>query len=65
MYSKNKTTKLTLTIDDTTVSYESPYTDLNTMDLLEAFNGLLVAHTFSSDSVLEACKEFIENNTKN
>ena len=44
-------TKLTLQIDDNIVSWENNYTDNTLEDLYNAFEGLLVTHTYSQDSV--------------
>lgn len=44
-------TKLTLQIGDNTVTWENEYTDNTLEDLYNAFEGLLVTHTFSQDSI--------------
>lgn len=44
-------TKLTLQIDDNIVSWENNYTDNTLEDLYNAFEGLLVTHTYSQDSI--------------
>ena len=47
----NLGTKLTLKVNNTTVTWESEFSDCNLEDLFQAFEGLLVAHTFPQDSV--------------
>lgn len=44
-------TKITLQIGDNTVIWENSYTDNSLEDLYTAFEGLLVTHTFSQDSI--------------
>lgn len=44
-------TKLTLQIGEDTVIWENNYTDNSLEDLYNAFEGLLVTHTFSQDSI--------------
>ena len=44
-------TKITLQIMDTVVSWENSYIDNTLEDLYNAFEGLLVAHTYSQDSI--------------
>ena len=44
-------TKIILQIGDTTVTWENNYTDNTLEDLYNAFEGLLVTHTYSQDSV--------------
>ena len=44
-------TKITLQIRDTIVTWENDYTDNTLEDLYDAFEGLLVTHTFSQDSI--------------
>jgi hypothetical protein len=44
-------TKITLQIGDSTVTWENNYTDNTLEDLYNAFEGLLVTHTYSQDSI--------------
>lgn len=44
-------TKIILQIGDTTVTWENNYTDNTLEDLYNAFEDLLVTHTYSQDSV--------------
>ena len=44
-------TKITLQIEDNTVTWENNYTDNTLEDLYNAFEGLLVTHTYSQDSI--------------
>ena len=53
-------TRLTLEIDGRKVTWESPYGDHTTSDLVEAFFGLCVTHTFMPLSVLDAFNNFYE-----
>ena len=46
-----KKTKIILQIGDTTVTWENNYTDNTLEDLYNAFEGLLVTHTYSQDSI--------------
>ena len=56
-----KGTKLTLTIGETTVTWESPYEDHDMHDLIDAFQGLCVAHTWIPQSVVQAFGEWYED----
>lgn len=51
-------TKLELTIGTTTTSYESPHTDLDISDILEGLVGMLVAHTFVYENIIESMEEY-------
>lgn len=44
-------TKIILQIGDSTVTWENNYTDNTLEDLYSAFEGLLVAQTYSQDSI--------------
>lgn len=44
-------TKITIQIGDDTATWENSYTDNPLEDLYNAFEGLLVTHTFSQDSI--------------
>ena len=55
-----KGTKLTLTIGETTVSWESPYEDHDMNDLIDAFQGLCVAHTWIPETVVRSFGEWYE-----
>lgn len=44
-------TKLTLQIGEDTVIWENSYTDNSLEDLYNAFEGLLVTHTFSQEYI--------------
>ena len=44
-------TKIILQIGDTTVTWENNYIDNTLEDLYNAFEGLLVTHTYSQDSI--------------
>lgn len=47
----NRKTKIILQIGDNTVTWENEYTDNTLEDLYNAFEGLLVTHTYSQDSI--------------
>lgn len=47
---KNKT-KLTLEIGDNTVSWETDHIDTSLEELFDAFEGLLVTHTYPQGSI--------------
>lgn len=53
-------TKLELTIGDTKVSWEVPYTDVTIKELLTGFAGLLWTHTFPVAGLVNNMKEFVE-----
>ena len=67
-----KKTKLSLLIGSDTVSWENSYTDNTLEDLFEAFEGLLVTHTFAQESIhkfiiekAEGLKEIYKYETEN
>ena len=47
----NRKTKIILQIGDNTVTWENESTDNTLEDLYNAFEGLLVTHTYSQDSI--------------
>lgn len=62
-------TKLTLQIDDNIVSWENDFMDNSLEDLYNAFEGLLVTHTFTQEQIrkflVEKGEEFNEIYFKN
>lgn len=66
-------TKLTLLIGSNVVSWENDYTDNSLEDLFNAFEGLLVTHTFNQEQIrrflIEKGKElneiYFKNETEN
>lgn len=62
-------TKLTLQIDDNIVSWENDFIDNSLEDLYNAFEGLLVTHTFTQEQIrkflIEKGEEFNEIYFKN
>ena len=54
-------TKLTLQIGDTVLTWESPYDDLSTDELTNAFFGLMVGQTFMPVSILTAMQQMAES----
>lgn len=63
MWSENeeKITRLTLQVGDVTTKWEVPYTDCNMEDLLTAFTGLLVSHTWLPITIFKEMKNYAEN----
>lgn len=64
MWSENeeKITKITMQVGDVTTTWETPFTDCTMDDLLDAFVGMCVAHTWLPVTVYETMKDFAENN---
>ena len=67
-----KMTKLTLLIGSNTASWENEFTDNTLEELFSAFEGLLVAHTFTQESIhrfiiekAEELKEIYKYETEN
>lgn len=62
-------TKLTLQIDGNTVSWENDFMDNSLEELYNAFEGLLVTHTFTQEQIrkflIEKSEEFNELYFKN
>ena len=57
-----KGTRLTLEIGESKAIWESPYEDHSVEDILQALRGLLVAHTFMDESVVNCCGNLYEEN---
>ena len=57
-----KGTRLTLEIDGEKAVWESPYTDHNVEDILQALRGLMVVHTFFDESFINGCGGMYEEN---
>ena len=55
---KESKTILSLEMDGSKVTFEATYIDLSVEDLIYAFNGLLLAHTFQQDSIISAFKDY-------
>lgn len=53
-------TKLELTIGENKVSWENPSDELTVEDLVSAFYGLLVTHTYGPDSVIAGMENFTD-----
>lgn len=62
MWSENeeKITRITMQVGDVKTCWEAPYTDCKMDDLLTAFTGLLVSHTWLPVTVLEGMKTYAE-----
>lgn len=52
-------TKLDLTIGDVKVSWEHPSDDLTASEVLTAFMGVLVTHTYMPQSILDSMAEIV------
>lgn len=61
MATKNLT-KLTLSIGDDSVSWETTYNDCSALEIVEAFKGLMQTHTYPDLSILTAMKHILEDN---
>lgn len=62
MCEEKQLTKLTLQVGDTVASWEVPTTDTDMDDLLNAFMGLLISHTWLPVTVLTSMRDFAEDN---
>jgi hypothetical protein len=64
MWSENEKqiTKITMQVGDVVTSWEAPFTDCGLDDLLNAFAGLLIGHTWLPTTVFEGMKEYAEDN---
>ena len=62
MWSENEEqiTRITMQVGDVKTSWEVPYTDCGIDDILSAFTGLLVSHTWLPVTVLEGMKTYAE-----
>lgn len=61
MNTEQKGTKLTLQIGETTLSWESPYEDHDMHDLIDAFQGLCIGHTWLPITFVQAVGEWYED----
>jgi len=52
--------RIEITIGDNKSSWETPHRDVNAEDIINAFYGLCVAHTWMPSSILHAMKSFAE-----
>ena len=64
MAAKNLT-KLTLSIGDDSVSWETTYNDCSALEIVEALKGLMQTHTYQELSILTAMKHILEDNDFN
>lgn len=53
-------TKLTLGIDKDTFNYENSSKYMDSDTLVQAFAGLMLAHTYDIDTILDSFKKYIE-----
>lgn len=58
-------TKLTLTIGDESFSYEHITQELDSDVLVQAFAGLMLAHTYDLDTIIDSMRKYILNNKIN
>lgn len=56
----NEKTKITFQVDDNTMSFETPHNDLSFSEILDAFIGLCVGHTWSTGTIYNAMKEYLD-----
>ena len=63
MWSENeeKITRIKMQVGDVTTKWEAPYTDCDMDDLLTAFAGLCISHTWLPITVYEEMKRFAED----
>lgn len=55
-----KGTRLTLEIDGDTFVYESPHCGLDAMEILRAFYGEMIGHTFHPVSLINVMRELAD-----
>lgn len=55
-----KGTRLTLEIEGETIMYETPNNDLNAMDILRAFYGEMIGHTFQPVSLVNVMRDLAD-----
>lgn len=53
-----KGTELTLKIGDNTLKYETPSSSLSVTDIIEAFYGLMISHTYHPQSITRSMISF-------
>lgn len=58
---KNTPTKLTLKCYDVETTWEVPYSDITLTQLIKAFYGLCVTHTFSPEGIINEMDEFVKD----
>lgn len=60
-----KGTKLSLFIGDETFNYESPHRFMDSDTLVQAFVGLMLAHTYSMDTIIDSMRKYVLDNKIN
>ena len=58
-------TRLTLSIGDDSVSWETTHNDCSALEIVEALKGLMQTHTYQELSILTAMKHILEDNDFN
>lgn len=53
--------KISLTSYNKTLTWEYPYEDLTSTELLEAFKGLMYTATYPEDVIIRGMEEIVEN----
>lgn len=61
MFNEPNLTRISITIGDNTTSWETPHNDTSMEDMLSAFYGLCIAHTWPASAILREMKEFAED----
>lgn len=57
-----KPTKITITSDDITVSWEIPYSDIDINQALDGVVSCLLGITFTKETILNGMKTYLEEN---
>lgn len=55
-------TKIIMSSYDTTVSWEVPYSDVSLDKMIDGIVGCLIGLTFQKESIINAFKEYVEEN---
>ena len=60
-----KGTKLSLTIEDDTFNFTSPHKFRDSDTLVQAFAGLMLAHTYNLDTIIDSMRKYVLDNKIN
>jgi pyridoxine 5'-phosphate synthase PdxJ len=55
-------TKLTLQVENTIFSWETNCNDCSVGEILQGLHGLMVGHSFCSETVLKGMRNYVEEN---